>query len=114
MKKIAFSLICALAIVGESLATNNTINVSELTERDGKYYEIGRDIPYTGRVIGNYYDGQLRSETHYKDGLKDGKEVSWYTNGNVRRELQYKNGERDGEWISWDENQRITFRHSYH
>ena len=113
MNKATFSMICALTFAGETLATTSTIRVSDLTEKDGKYYELGHDNPYTGRVIGKFYDGQIRSEAHYKNGLKDGKEINWYSNGNLRKEFEYKNGMRHGTWRTWNLNQQVLFEHNY-
>jgi len=34
------------------------------------------------------------SETHYRDGTKDGVEILWYESGEKKKEIHFKNGEK--------------------
>lgn len=90
-----------------------SISVSELEERDGLQYRIISTIPYTGKVIGRFYDGRIRSEINYKNGKKDGKSTTWYENGRIRLECGYKEGKRHGQWIKRDANGQVQFQRRY-
>ena len=41
----------------------------------------GSKEPFTGMTYNFWNNGQLSSETHWKEGIKHGKERSWYSNG---------------------------------
>lgn len=94
-------------------AALETIEVSQLEVRDGISYDMLSNEPFTGRVIGRFYNGEIRSEVFYRNGLKDGPETTWYQNGGLRKESNYKEGLRHGEWTSWDRNQRVLFHRIY-
>ena len=56
---------------------------------------------FSGSVYGDeevkkeYFDnGKLKTETHYKNGKKDGVETWWYESGGKSSETHYKNGKR--------------------
>ena len=49
-------------------------------------------------------NGQLKFETRYKSGKKDGKEKKWHSNGQLKFETLYKSGKKDGEERKWDNN----------
>ena len=83
MKKATILLVLSLAPFTEGLASVKTIPAKELVEKDGVFYALNDVTPYTGRVVGEYHDGQIRFESHYQDGIKNGKETTWYTNGNT-------------------------------
>jgi len=66
-------------------------------------------IPYTGKYLCKYEDGQKESEGRYKDGKLDGKLTIWYENGQKKSEINYKDGKLDGKWISWNKRgQKLT------
>lgn len=112
--KRAIMLFCiTCAGIGAGNANAQTVSIGELVERGGVFYQENSEQPYTGRVVSKYVDGQLRLESYYSDGRKDGVETSWYEDGSVRRESGYKDGERHGEWTHWDTNHRPTFHRRY-
>ena len=43
-----------------------------LVERNGIYYEVNSQTPFSGRVVSYYGNGQLKYKGNYKDGEKDG------------------------------------------
>ena len=49
-----------------------------------------------------YWDnGKLRSETHYKKGLRHGLETTWYESGEKESEYNHKNNNLEGLATSW-------------
>jgi len=72
-------------------------------------------VLFSGSVYGQeevkkeYWDnGKVKSETHYKDGKKDGLQTEWYENGQKSYEANYKKGKEDGIVTSWDREGNIT------
>ena len=51
-----------------------------------------------------YLNGQIQSESNYKDEKMDGNQISYYENGKKESEVFYKDGELDGKGIGWYEN----------
>jgi len=93
--------------------TQQSIAEAQIEERDGLQYRISSTNPYTGNVIGRFYNGQIRSKTRYNNGKKDGKATTWYENGRLRLDASYKEGKRHGQWIRRDPNGQIQFQRYY-
>ena len=60
---------------------------------------------FSGSVFGQeevkkeYWDnGKLKSETHYKNGERDGLQTHWYETGEKHSESHWKNGVRKEYW----------------
>jgi antitoxin component YwqK of YwqJK toxin-antitoxin module len=51
-----------------------------------------------------YEDGQLKSETHFKDGKNHGEKSGWYESGQKKFEIPYQNGKKHGRETWWYEN----------
>ena len=81
-----------------------TVNDEELEEREGIYYIIGSDTPYTGKSFALYPNGQKEAEGNYKDGKLEGTIVFWHENGQKDGEVNYKDGKWDGLFTYWHEN----------
>ncbi len=63
----------------------------------------GDEPPKNGPYVEYYENGKKWSETHYKNGKRDGLETEWYKNGQKKSESHYKNGKLDGLSTGWDE-----------
>tara|TARA_B100000959_G_C14842429_1_gene566630 strand:- start:673 stop:1035 length:363 start_codon:yes stop_codon:yes gene_type:complete len=63
----------------------------------------GDEPPKNGPYVEYYENGKKWSETHYKNGKRDGLETEWYKNGQKSYEGHYKNGKPDGLETFWDE-----------
>ena len=88
-------------------------------KRDGLYYEKSSDVPFTGKTTGDeqgtfkngkkhghwfvWDNGQLDTAGTYKDGEKDGPQVTFYSNGQLESKGTCKNGEKDGPWFAFKE-----------
>ena len=48
-------------------------------------------------------NGELKSETHYKDGKENGLWTRWYKNGQKKSEKHYKDGKLEGRMTWWHE-----------
>lgn len=73
-------------------------------EVEREYYESGqlkdethyKDGKLDGIAKGYYESGQLKTEVHFKDGETDGIFKMYYEGGGLMAELNYKDGKQDG------------------
>jgi len=74
------------------------------------YDKSGKEIWKCGSPDGNfeakhfYPFGQLTSEGHYKNGVRDGKWTRYYINGLVKASYNYLDGNFNGEQIDYHQN----------
>ena len=76
----------------------------DLEERNGLFYEIDNNTPFTGKCVTTYPSGKLGMGGFIKDGLRDGEWIWFYENGNKKRYCMYKNGVKDGASIFYYKN----------
>lgn len=60
-----------------------------------------------------YENGQVWSETTYKDGVEEGFSRTFYENGQIRYEGNYKSGKMDGKWNYYDETGKLIKTETY-
>ena len=83
----------------------DTVDFADVEVRDGLQYIKGSSDPYTGKVLKSFDNGNWQMELDLKDGMPDGKIVTYYKNGQKKEESYFKEGEpADGEWLGWHEN----------
>jgi len=63
--------------------------------------------PVDGTVIEFHENKELKSETNYKNGLKEGIQKSWYENGQLQEETKWIRGEKDGLHKEWYDNGQL-------
>jgi antitoxin component YwqK of YwqJK toxin-antitoxin module len=66
----------------------------------GEELEVVRE--YWGKYL-LWGKGNLKKETHYKNGKKEGLTRYWYKSGKKKGERHFKNGKREGPLIWWYE-----------
>ena len=89
------------------------VNVEELEQREGIYYLVGSDTPYTGKATSLYENGQKWSEANFKDGKLDGLAVGWHENGQKESEVNFKDGKFHGLWTEWHKNGQKKSERNY-
>ena len=57
-------------------ASDETIELDLLVERNGKHYKVNSELPFTGTATASYPDGQKKSKATYKDGKLEGTQTS--------------------------------------
>jgi len=87
--------------------------VTSLQDRDGIKYDVNSEIPYTGKYVSYYENGQKRGEKNYKNGELDGLHTKWYENGKKEFEGNWKGYKRVGLWICWNEEGNVTKTETY-
>ena len=75
-----------------------------LEMRDGRYFRIWGDMPYTGSRQIVHDNGVVQSEMFFRDGLKQGIHTYYYRNGVKEEQLSYQMGVLQGARIVWYEN----------
>ena len=106
MKKItAIFLITSLSLLGEGpiQVSSNTL---QKRGEDGNqlYYLPDHKVPFTGKEVSYWPDGQKKTEISYKDGKRHGLKAHWYQSGQKLSEINYKYGKHDGLLTVWYEN----------
>ena len=79
----------------ESKPNTDGVKMDDLEFRDRiAYFE---DSPYTGKGFEMYINGQKQAEMNFKNGKKEGSEITWHLNGQKFSEVNYKDGEKISE-----------------
>ena len=103
-------LFCLTSSVGWSL------DYKDLVVRDGISYKKFSDVPFTGKVNGQYNvlvkngilvgpyisywdNGQLNFKGDFKNGKREGAWIQNWENGKLKEEGKYKNDKREGSWF---------------
>lgn len=68
-----------------------------------------------GKVLQTkYYDnGNIKSITHFKEGIRHGVYKEYYITGNQYSEIFYKDGQKNGETTVWHENGNVAKKGQY-
>ena len=84
----------------------------QLVEREGVYYEVNSQIPFTGSSISYDGNGQLSTKTNYTDGELDGL-YEFYSENGLMEQHNYKDGKLDGPSIMFYENGSILSKYIF-
>ena len=103
MKKILLTL----------MKCGKLIDKDRLHKKNGVYYKKNEETPYTGKAIGCYKNGEIKSKENYRDGIRDGKIISYYENEKNKNRGKYKDGEKTGEWINYYRNGKIKYKENF-
>ena len=101
MKKIllgAFLLVSALSFSATRKVPAERIIMDQTT---GIAYVQGEQVPFTG--------GQVQALMEIKDGLLDGKTVTYFPNGKVQSRENYKGGYEEGVNIIYYDNGQVEY-----
>ena len=109
MYRIIIPIVLLLFITG----CEKTIDFEKLQERDGTYYEVNSEKPFSGKVLGKYENGKTEYRGKYKDGYLNGVATWWYENGKKDSEGTVKNGKKNGLYTDWYENGQKSSEKTY-
>ena len=101
MKKIYPLVFVLLLIIGCStsidlkidLGRKKSVDYNSLLQRNGSYYGINSEKPYSGSIIKKYESGQYSMKGEMKDGKFVGDLTKWYKNGQISYIGIYEDGE---------------------
>lgn len=85
-------------------ACGKPVNISELQNRNGVFFAVNAQKPFSGKFFQNFKNGQMQEEGAFKNGLLQGKFVQYYPNGQVKVQTNYNDGKLNGAFISFYEN----------
>lgn len=74
--------------------------VPMLVERQGVYYPVNSQKPYTGSQKTFHYNKKLKRIMSFKNGVLTGAYIRYHLNGQLEQEGNYKNGKLEGDY-SW-------------
>ena len=106
-----FIKFAVLALVMFACGSGAT-DFSKLQERNGLFYMINAEQPFTGKVVNKINDA-LVFEGEFKDGLRVGQWRSFYSNGQLKTEGSYVDGLEDGTWTFYHENGIVDYNQVY-
>ena len=86
---------------------NPTVASVQLVTKQGLWYEVNSETPFSGFVTRTFLSGRKESERSFVNGRHHGYVRRWYENGNIRREANYVNGQSDGLETRWYPNGQI-------
>ena len=110
---IILALICSVIIVNIVWFDDKVINPSELQNRNGVFYAVNAESPFTGKIVKRYEDGGKQVEINYKDGKVEGSHIKWYDNGEKQGEANYENNRREGLTTLWYKNGQKSHEGNY-
>ncbi|MGL4253377.1 MAG: toxin-antitoxin system YwqK family antitoxin [Fusobacteriaceae bacterium] len=102
MKKIKFIVITIFILI--FTGCGKPVELSTLQNRQGTYYSINSQKPYSGKFVNYYQNGQIEQEGSLKNGLLDKDYISYYQNGQRRVQSAYKAGVPHGKLVAFYEN----------
>ena len=70
--------------------------------------------PLTGIVYFHFANGQLAYEREYKNGLLDGRSISYHENGTKSSVGHFLKDQLHGKVAAWDQNGNLEFERNYH
>ena len=101
MKK-AILFMALSTMIYEIAGAQISVEYSKLVVRNGIYYQVNSQIPFTGKVYRPYSGDQGdKLEGYFLNGRRNGKWTIWYDNGQKQFEGTYKNGSYDSKISKW-------------
>jgi antitoxin component YwqK of YwqJK toxin-antitoxin module len=94
MKKIIFIM---LTLEFSMINFCKIVIVDELELKEDIYYEIDKNIPFTGVSVEYKYREKVYEDIEYKNGEPIGKWNEYHENNKIKREFEFVNGKINGQ-----------------
>jgi Uncharacterized protein conserved in bacteria len=105
-------MIVLLFLIGCGQA--KSVNLEDLQDRNGVYFEVNSEKPFTGNVIVATHDNdQIYIEAEYKNGLLDGTETKYFENGVKESVINYRKGVVHGLYILYGEKGNMLIERNF-
>jgi antitoxin component YwqK of YwqJK toxin-antitoxin module len=96
-------LVVAIFLAGLSWGEEGKVVDSDKTVmRDGLWYEVDSDKPFTGTEIDYFPEGQKKAEVEFLNGIVHGNYIVWYANGQKYYDSEWTNGTSQGKYIFFE------------
>ena len=133
MKKL-HPLLSVLFLIYWGCSNPDPVDFHSLVQRNGIYYELNSDTPYSGQYYNKdlikiegsikegklhginrtyYITGELEIEQNYKNGMLNGPFKSFFKNGVLKNEGLYENDKTIGVWKTFHENGELESEKSF-
>jgi len=99
---------------GGTLGRNVFFSVNALNLENGLTYKIDSNVPFEGKAVMHYSNGQRKFEAEYQDGLRHGRVVSYYSTGARESEGTMENGVFHGKVTFYHPNGQVKSQALYH
>ena len=106
VKKFYFFALFLVYLISPTFGFAKSVTFDDLVVREGRYYKIFSNNPFTGRVVGGL-NGEI------KNGKWEGVWMHFYNNGPLGSKTYYKNGKKDGPFETYHENGQLLSRGTY-
>lgn len=80
------------------------VDQGDLVKVIDQMYEVDSGEPFTGKSLLYHDNGEMRNETPYVNGFREGLSKTWYESGKKWWVTEYKKGKAHGNHTSWHEN----------
>ena len=80
------------------------LSLDKIQVRNGVFYEVNQEAPFTGLSQDFYPSGQKKAEVSYKDGKLHGAQATWHENGQKSLEANFKDAKKHGVEAAWYDN----------
>ena len=102
--RLAIGLLAVAMAAGCALTEDRTVvDGRYLVERDGLWYEIDSEEPFTGTMAEYWPGGEKKAEAELVDGRVHGRLTEWYEDGQEASRAEYRDGQLHGEAVAWYE-----------
>jgi hypothetical protein len=95
------------------LLMRNKENNVNLVERNGVWFEVNSQEPFTGVAESFYGNGQLQNKIDMKAGLQDGLFELYYPNGLLHQKVNMKAGLQDGLFEDYYEDGEVKEKSNF-
>lgn len=110
-RKIILSLVVALIM--QISGCSKVINVVDTIQREGVYFVVGSNQPYSGEIVTHYDSGEIESRFSLKQGIRHGLSQHFFEDGRLAAESNYFEGVRNGKSRHYHVNGRLRFEHEH-
>ncbi len=93
MKCPKIVILIILTVLSCEYKNTKAVNIANLEIRDGLYFEIEAEHPFTGRAIRFSPDNKLKeAEIEFVRGIPNGQTIVWFNSGQTEYEIEYYEG----------------------
>ena len=111
--RIFITCLCFIMLILTSTAFSEA---PVLVERQGIYYPVNSQKPYTGKQTLFHHNKQIKRISNFKNGVPEGAYIRYHPNGQLEQEGNYINGKLEGDYswyfISGQLKQKSTYKNN--
>ncbi len=111
--RIFITCLCFIMLILTSTAFSEA---PVLVDRQGIYYPVNSQKPYTGKQTLFHHNKQIKRISNFKNGVPEGAYIRYHPNGQLEQEGNYINGKLEGDYswyfISGQLKQKSTFKNN--